>query len=110
MTKNHDNTPNARRVSETAPVQVYLDRSDRARLERLTEQLDATKSDVLRRSLVALEERAIVEWLARFHDQDFSFTDAVSFAVMRSRRIRNALTLDRHFAVAGYSVVGDGDA
>ena len=55
MTKNHDSSRNARRVSDTAPVQVYLDRPDRARLERLTEQLDVTKSDVLRRSLVALE-------------------------------------------------------
>ncbi len=41
------------RVAE--PVQVYLDRSDRDRLDRLTERLDTTKSDVLRRGLEALE-------------------------------------------------------
>lgn len=41
------------RVAE--PVQVYLDRPDRDRLERLAAQLDATKSDVLRRGLEALE-------------------------------------------------------
>jgi len=37
------------------PVQVYLERPDRERLERLAEHLDATKSDVLRRGLEALE-------------------------------------------------------
>jgi hypothetical protein len=41
------------RVAE--PVQVYLDRPDRERLERLATALDATKSDVLRRGLAALE-------------------------------------------------------
>ncbi len=37
------------------PVQVYLDPGDRARLERLRLQLAASKSDVLRRALEALE-------------------------------------------------------
>jgi hypothetical protein len=37
------------------PVQVYLDASDRDRLERLARQLDTTKSEVLRRGLSALE-------------------------------------------------------
>ncbi|MEX0692752.1 MAG: hypothetical protein WD043_13005 [Gemmatimonadales bacterium] len=41
------------RVAE--PVQVYLDPGDRARLDRLTARLEATKSDVLRRGLAALE-------------------------------------------------------
>ena len=37
------------------PAQVYLDASEQKRLERLTAQLDTTKSDVLRRGLEALE-------------------------------------------------------
>jgi uncharacterized protein len=45
------------------------------------------------------------EWLARYEDQDFSLTDAVSFQVMRERRIRDALTLDRHFGIAGFTIV-----
>lgn len=49
-----------------------------------------------------LEDRAITDWLDRFGDQTFSFTDAVSFAVMTDRGIRDALTLDRHFATAGF--------
>jgi hypothetical protein len=39
------------------PVQVYLDARDRGRLERLAEQLDATKFDVLRRALETLEQQ-----------------------------------------------------
>ena len=39
------------------PVQVYLDPQDRRRLDRLVEQLDVSKSDVLRRGLAALEDR-----------------------------------------------------
>jgi len=39
------------------PVQVYLDASEQQRLDRLTEQMDTTKSDVLRRGLEALERQ-----------------------------------------------------
>ncbi len=52
-----------------------------------------------------LEERAITHWLERYDDQDFSFTDAVSFEVMSERKTRDALTLDHHFAAAGFVVV-----
>jgi hypothetical protein len=50
MKKNHEK---GARVAE--PVQVYLERQDASRLERLAAQLGATKSDVLRRGLAALE-------------------------------------------------------
>lgn len=56
MTQHHDKRP-GRRVAE--PAQVYLARPDRERLERLTVQLDATKSDVLRRGLEALERELL---------------------------------------------------
>src|SRR5258705_7899618 len=61
MSDSHDKPPRRRpaRVSEAAPVQVFLGRNDRDRLDRLTEQLDASKSDVLRRSLVALERELL---------------------------------------------------
>lgn len=45
-------TPSARE-----PVQVYLDGGDQERLERLTSRLEATKSEVLRRGLQALEHQ-----------------------------------------------------
>jgi len=52
MIKAHEHRKPSR-VAE--PVQVYLDRPDRERLERLATALDATKSDVLRRALAALD-------------------------------------------------------
>jgi len=50
-----NNESGRRRIAE--PVQVYLDPPDRVRLDRLAAQLDATKSDVLRRALQALERQ-----------------------------------------------------
>lgn len=49
-----------------------------------------------------LEDQAIQRWLAKYEDQPFSMCDAVSFAVMTTRRIPEALALDRHFAAAGF--------
>jgi len=40
------------------PVPVYLDPADRERLERLTERLGATKSDVLRQGRAPLEAQS----------------------------------------------------
>jgi predicted nucleic acid-binding protein len=51
-----------------------------------------------------LEAKAI-EILRRHQDQDFSLTDAVSFAVMKERGIRTAFAFDRHFATAGFALV-----
>ncbi len=58
MTKYHDSKkilpPRARE-----PVQVYMASDDRVRLDRLTEELETTKSDVLRRGLEALEQQLL---------------------------------------------------
>lgn len=37
-------------------------------------------------------------------DQEVSFTDCVSFALMRRHRLSRAFTFDRHFAAAGFTV------
>ncbi len=49
-----------------------------------------------------LEQAAVDRWLRPFADQTFSLADAVSFEVMRERRIRDALAFDQHFTVAGF--------
>ena len=48
-----------RRVSESSPVQVYLDHQEQRRLERLVEQLETSKSDILRRGIRALERQVM---------------------------------------------------
>jgi uncharacterized protein len=52
-----------------------------------------------------LEAAAADRWLRRYQDHDISLADAVSFEVMRRERIERALTLDRHFAAAGFEML-----
>jgi len=48
---------------------------------------------------------ALARWLARFRDQRFSLTDAVSFEVMRRGRIRAAFAFDSDFTRAGFELL-----
>jgi len=41
-------------------------------------------------------------WFREYHDQTFSFTDCTSFVIMRERGIRQAITTDDHFRIAGF--------
>ena len=41
--------------------------------------------------------------LATFADQDFSYTDAVSFVMMKRQKIRKAFCFDKHFVTAGFT-------
>jgi len=40
--------------------------------------------------------------LRRYDDQDFSYTDAASFAMMQQREITDAFAFDHHFSVVGF--------
>jgi uncharacterized protein len=41
-------------------------------------------------------------WLRRRDEREYSFVDATSFALMRRRRIREALAFDGDFSAAGF--------
>ena len=41
-------------------------------------------------------------WLRRHDERPYSFVDAVSFALMRRRRLREALAFDGDFSAAGF--------
>jgi predicted nucleic acid-binding protein len=47
-------------------------------------------------------ERDALRWLRRHDEREYSFVDATSFAVMRDRRIREALAFDGDFSAAGF--------
>ena len=53
------------------------------------------------------EERAI-DVFAKFADQQVSFTDCVSFVLMRRNRLERAFTFDRHFGNAGFDIMPRG--
>jgi len=58
-----------------------------------------------RLSLLRVEETAEDEawdWLQRHDEREYSFVDATSFAVMRRRRLRDALAFDGDYAAAGF--------
>jgi len=35
-------------------------------------------------------------------DQDFSYTDAVSFVIMKKQKIKKAFSFDKHFQTMGF--------
>lgn len=47
------------------------------------------------------EEQRAKEILARYTDKDWTLCDAISFAVLETRRIRRAFTFDHHFRQYG---------
>ena len=50
------------------------------------------------------EERA-EDILRKYQDQDFSYTDAVSFAAMQEFKIGKAFAFDSHFSTAGFATI-----
>jgi predicted nucleic acid-binding protein len=50
------------------------------------------------------DEVAALTLFKKLADQEVSFTDCVSFALMRRHRITRAFTFDRHFEAAGFTV------
>ncbi|MBI5638835.1 MAG: type II toxin-antitoxin system VapC family toxin [Nitrospirae bacterium] len=50
-------------------------------------------------------ERAAEEMLRKYEDQDFSYADSVSFAIMRYHKIEKVFSFDRHFQVMGFTRV-----
>ncbi len=40
--------------------------------------------------------------LAKYSDQNFSYTDAISFVIMKRQKIKKAFSFDKHFLIAGF--------
>ena len=48
-------------------------------------------------------------FMAKHIDQGWSFTDCVSFQIMKARKLREALTKDEHFEKAGFKALLRGE-
>jgi predicted nucleic acid-binding protein len=53
----------------------------------------------------ALQEEHAWEIFEQYNDQDFSFTDCTSFAVMKELKLSRVFTGDDHFATMGFVLV-----
>jgi len=51
-----------------------------------------------------LEDRA-ENILRKYQDQDFSYTDALSFTVMEEYALEKAFSFDQHFVIAGFTLI-----
>jgi predicted nucleic acid-binding protein len=70
--------------------------------ERARALLASTALTILRPE--AADEMKAVDLFAKFADQKVSFTDCVSFSLMRGHGLNRAFTFDRHFADAGFEL------
>lgn len=50
------------------------------------------------------DERQAMRLFEQYADQKVSFTDCVSFALMRRYRLQIAFSFDRHFSLAGFAL------
>ena len=76
-------------------------RLDHARAKAVSHRLRSSPSVVLLH-IGAEDFAAGLEWFEQYDDKGFSFTDCVSFAVMRRMKLKTALTFDQHFTQAGF--------
>ncbi len=67
--------------------------------EQATIILSSTHLTILRPDL-AIEEMAI-KYFKKYADQQVSYTDCISFALMKQRHITQAFAFDHHFQLAG---------
>jgi uncharacterized protein len=75
----------------------------RGRAAQFLKDMEESNTVVIR-ARAADEERA-KQILFQYTDKDFSFADAISFAVMERLTIRLAFTFDRDFAQYGFPVL-----
>jgi len=68
-------------------VRGFIERSPRIEVVRVSGELEA----------------AAWRWLAKHDERSYSFVDATSFAVMRAKKIREALAFDGDFTAAGFT-------
>lgn len=52
----------------------------------------------------ASDELIALELFQKYADQNVSFTDCISFALMQKHNIRRSFSFDRHFSIAGFDV------
>ena len=53
------------------------------------------------------DEMKALQFFGKYADQQVSFTDCISFALMKRERIERVFSFDKHFKLAGFHVIPD---
>lgn len=78
--------------------------SGRAQIWAFIDLLDRSSQITIQHLSYEVEKEAYAI-LKTYHDQQFSFVDATSFALMHKEQINTALTLDQHFLQMGFTIL-----
>ncbi|MFN8637665.1 MAG: PIN domain-containing protein [Chloroflexota bacterium] len=83
---------------------LTLNRLGHATANRLLARLQTTAVTTLVR-VTEEDESAALQLIARYHDKDFSVTDATSFVVMERLGLHHALSFDDDFRQYGWTLL-----
>jgi predicted nucleic acid-binding protein len=100
VTSNHVLDETLTLLARRAGGRFAADRADSIYASDVLEILHSTRED----------EIEAIRLLRKYSDRQVSFTDCISFALMKSRRISAVFTFDLHFQRAGFRIVGDVDS
>lgn len=82
-----------------------LRRVDAVTAHRVVHGLRADRAFEWHDATGELVARALESWIARFSDQRFSLTDAVTFELMRREKLSRAFAFDSDFVTAGFRLL-----
>jgi uncharacterized protein len=95
-TSNHVVDELATLLGRIAGYRYAADRVDNLYASESIDVLPSTRED----------EIEAIRWMRKYADKEISFTDCISFAMMRRLGIRRVFTFDRHFHDAGFEIIG----
>jgi len=100
FTSNHVIDETLTLLARRAGNHFAADRAENIYASQALEILYSTRED----------ELEAIRLLRKYSDQEVSFTDSVSFVLMKRCRITAAFTFDHHFERAGFRTLGLGEA
>jgi len=82
---------------------LLLARLDRGIALKVLQEINQSSTTIVRATRA--DERRALAILKQYQDKDFSYSDAVSFAIMERLRIPYSFAFDRHFAQYGFTIL-----